>query len=105
LTTGAAVTGSAAVEVGACVAPTFKTAIRQPVTRPIGRISPCHPAWKSVRTTCPNRAGRVTEIAPRVSPSRAAQQRARTSEAFCPPNPKLFEIAILRGFSRAVFGT
>jgi hypothetical protein len=27
------------------------------------------------------------------------------SDAFCPPNPKLFEIAVWSGISRAVFGT
>jgi len=28
-----------------------------------------------------------------------------TSDAFCPPKPKLFESAVLRGTSRAVLGT
>ena len=33
------------------------------------------------------------------------QNRVRTSEAFWPPNPKLLEMAVLTGISRAVLGT
>lgn len=38
-------------------------------------------------------------------PARSAQSLDMTREAFWPPNPKLLEIAVWRGISRAMFGT
>ena len=38
-------------------------------------------------------------------PGLSTQTRAMMSDAFWPPNPKLLEIAVRRGISRAVLGT
>ncbi len=35
----------------------------------------------------------------------SCQTRVMTSEAFCPPKPKLLEMAVASGSSREVFGT